>query len=130
MSSIRKLAQYGVKNLSRSGFKAPVMTRCMSSVIERKEQAEEARYIRDIEARKSAEIRANLERIMALDDSNQEKAAIVDLLGNLVFLFYNFFKSTCGLIFQRRRLNRALLASSVWTTGKWRSLLVFWCLHL
>ncbi len=77
----RKLANVGVKSVTRSGFKAPAMTRCMSSVIERKEHADEARYIREIESRRQAEIRANLERIMALDDSHEDKAVLVDLLG-------------------------------------------------
>jgi hypothetical protein len=52
----------------------------MSTVIEKKEHADEARYIREIEARRQAEIRANLDRIMALADNHEEKTAIVDLL--------------------------------------------------
>ena len=64
------------------------MVSCKIIVIsdEPKEKGEEARYIRRAEAAKAEEIRANLERIMALEDSNNEKAQLVELLGK--FLFY------------------------------------------
>lgn len=83
MSAIRKLATHNLKSVVRNGFKAPMMTRSMSSIIEGKEHAEEARYIRNLEATRKAEIRANLERIMALEDSHEDKAAIVELLGKI-----------------------------------------------
>jgi hypothetical protein len=83
MSAIRKVAFQGVRNAARSGFKAPVFTRNMSSIIEKKEHADEARYIREIENRRKEEIRANMERILALEDSHEEKTNLVELLGNL-----------------------------------------------
>ncbi len=82
MSAIRKLASHNIKNLVRAGCKAPVVNRSMSSLIERKEHADEAKYIRNIEAARKAEIRANLDRILALEDSHEDKSAVVELLGD------------------------------------------------
>lgn len=72
--------------LSRNGkvasMKMPtsVIQRSFSSVLETREIGEEARYIRTQEAQKQAEIRANIERILALEEGHSEKAELVQLL--------------------------------------------------
>ena len=59
-----------------------VIQRSFSSVLETREIGEEARYIRTQEAQKQAEIRANIERILALEEGHSEKAELVQLLGS------------------------------------------------
>ncbi len=81
MSALRKLASHNIRNIVRNGFKAPVMARQFSSVMDLKERGDETKYIRDIEHRRKEEMRANLERIMALEDTHEEKAGLVELLG-------------------------------------------------
>lgn len=82
--------------LSRNGkvasMKMPtsVIQRSFSSVLETREIGEEARYIRTMEAQKQAEIRANIERILALEEGHSEKAELVQLLGS------NNLKSNTG----------------------------------
>lgn len=56
-----------------------------STLLDKKEGAEEARYIRDIENRRKEEIRANVERILAMEDSHEEKQELVELLGKIFF---------------------------------------------
>jgi len=51
-----------------------------STLLEKKEGAEEARYIREMENRRKEEIRANVERILAMEDSREEKQELVELL--------------------------------------------------
>eukprot|EP01034_Spumella_vulgaris_P035330 gene35330-43563_t len=80
MYAIRKVAVQSARSVARTGVKAPFVTRNFSSVIEKKEHADEARYIREVEARRKAEIRANMERILALEDSHDEKTHLVELL--------------------------------------------------
>jgi len=82
MSALRKIVSsnmFHMKNVMRNGVRAPV-ARYASTLLDSKEKGEEARYIRRAEAAKAEEIRANLERIMALEDSNNEKAQLVELL--------------------------------------------------
>jgi len=52
----------------------------MSTILEGKERAEETRYIKQVEAAREAEIRKNLERIMALEAGHEEKQELVELL--------------------------------------------------
>lgn len=52
----------------------------MSTILEGKERAEESRYIKQVEAQREAEIRKNLERIMALEAGHEEKQELVELL--------------------------------------------------
>lgn len=47
-----------------------------------REKSEETKFIRTIEAAQQAEIRANIERILALDDSNAEKKELHELLAD------------------------------------------------
>jgi len=55
--------------------------RLFSTLLEGKERSDEARYIRNLEAQRQAEIRAKLEQILALEDGHHEKAALEGLLG-------------------------------------------------
>lgn len=71
-----------MKNVAKSSMRAPV-ARNMSTLLEGREKTDEARYIRKAEEERAAEVRKNLERIMALEDSHVEKAQLVELLGKL-----------------------------------------------
>jgi hypothetical protein len=82
MRSFGRLSVRAAQSLARSTARpVPVATRAFSSILEKKELAEETKYIRSIEARKQAEIRENLERILALEDHHDEKKELVNLLG-------------------------------------------------
>lgn len=61
---------------------APVAARAFSvnNILDSKEMAEETRYIRRMEARRQEELRANIERILSMEDSHEEKKKIVELL--------------------------------------------------
>ena len=56
---------------------APVFARFQSSLIEGKEKAEESRYIRAQEEARKAELRANLEKVLAMSDESEEKQNII-----------------------------------------------------
>lgn len=56
--------------------------RGLSSIIERKEMAEESRYIRKLEARRNEELKARMQKILELEDGSAEKKELLDLLGN------------------------------------------------
>lgn len=110
-------------------FVAPVMKRVVrsaampkfaprfSTLLDKKEGAEEARYIRDIENRRKEEIRANVERILAMEDSHEEKQELVELLGKR---FFNKFRPnilTNSIIYcsnRRQKRGRARINCSVW----------------
>jgi len=66
-----------IKSVSRV---APKATRPMSTILDNKERAEESRYIKSMEAAREAEMRKNLERIMALEAHHDEKKELVELL--------------------------------------------------
>jgi hypothetical protein len=46
-----------------------------------KQIGEEAKYFREQDERKKAAIRAELERVLALDDNSEEKRDVIELLG-------------------------------------------------
>jgi hypothetical protein len=48
-----------------------------------KEKGDEARYFRDQEADRAKAVRANMERILALDDDSSEKKELMTKMGNL-----------------------------------------------
>lgn len=73
----RRLLAPAAKTVSRV---APKASRSMSTILEGKERAEETRYIKQVEAAREAEIRKNLERIMALEAGHEEKQELVELL--------------------------------------------------
>lgn len=91
--------------LSRNGkvasMKMPtaVIQRSFSSVLETREIGEEARYIRTQEAQKQAEIRANIERILALEEGHSEKAELVQLLGSKSLKIEHYSRQTdCDIV--------------------------------
>eukprot|EP01038_Epipyxis_sp_PR26KG_P004412 gene4412-6239_t len=59
--------------------RSPMISRCMVTLQE-KGISEETKYFRDLELKKKDEIRQNVERILALDDSHEEKKELVDIL--------------------------------------------------
>eukprot|EP00598_Pedospumella_elongata_P007965 CAMPEP_0184984798 /NCGR_PEP_ID=MMETSP1098-20130426/13682_1 /TAXON_ID=89044 /ORGANISM="Spumella elongata, Strain CCAP 955/1" /LENGTH=343 /DNA_ID=CAMNT_0027508831 /DNA_START=66 /DNA_END=1097 /DNA_ORIENTATION=+ len=83
MSVIRKALGRGAMQLSKSGkiatLKTPIQ-RSFSSILETREMGEEARYIRTQEHQRQAEIRANIERILALEEGHAEKTELVQML--------------------------------------------------
>lgn len=82
MSALRKIVtsnMFHMKNVMRSGVRAPVAR--MSSLLDSKERTEEARYIRKQEQLKAEEVRKNLERILALENTDNEKAQLMEILG-------------------------------------------------
>ncbi len=95
MSVIRKALGRGAMQLSKSGkiatLKTPIQ-RSFSSILETREMGEEARYIRTQEHQRQAEIRANIERILALEEGHAEKTELVQMLGT----FYET-KQSCNL---------------------------------
>ena len=80
------LARFAVRNSAKLARVAvarpavPAVSR-MSTLIERKEHAEEARYIRSLEQRNKEELKANMERILALEDHHEDKMELLELLG-------------------------------------------------
>ncbi|RYG59258.1 hypothetical protein EON64_20435 [archaeon] len=81
----------------------PAVSR-MSSLIERKEHAEEARFIRSMEQKNKEDLKANMERILALEDHHEDKKELLELLGKL-FHHFNILDSLLDLpLFKTPRL--------------------------
>lgn len=59
---------------------APQIIRAHSTTFPEKERVEETLYIKNEEARYRAEMRANLERILALEKHHEERKEITELL--------------------------------------------------
>ena len=79
---MNSLSRIAARSALKRVVKAPVAApRLMSTLLDKKEHAEEAKFIRSMEARQQEAIRANLERIMALEDHHEEKQELVQLLG-------------------------------------------------
>jgi len=71
--------------LSRAGKNSSVKSaaftqRSFSSVLETREMGEETKYIRTMEAQRKAEIRAKIERVLALEEGHEERAGLEQLL--------------------------------------------------
>jgi hypothetical protein len=82
MSALRRFVR-GAVQLSKSGA-APVhriAQRSMSTILESREKGEETKFIRAMEADRQAAIRANIDRILALEDSDEDKADLMEILG-------------------------------------------------
>ena len=55
---------------------------CFSTLVEQKGMGEEAKYIKELELKRKEELQANLEKIMAHADSDEEvKAQLQSILG-------------------------------------------------
>lgn len=85
MSLFRKVVGSSAVQFARASrsTSAKVAVRSFSSVLESREMGEEARYIRSMEAQRQAQMRANIERILALEDGHAEKVDLEQLLGKL-----------------------------------------------
>ena len=87
MSALRKVFSRVVLHGSRLCAFAQVKpsstveVRLFSTLLEGKEKGDEARYIRNLEVVRQAEIRAKVEKILALEDGHVEKTALEGLLG-------------------------------------------------
>jgi len=84
MSAFRRIISSNMihmKNVARNGVKAPVF-RCVSTdaLLDSKERGDETRFIRKQEQLRAEEMRKNVERIMALKDSEDEKAKLLELI--------------------------------------------------
>ena len=78
MQALRKVvAPRGVLRAVTSSFKA---TRFQSTLIDAKEKGDENRYFRAQEEAKKAELRANLEKVLAMNDADPEKQEIIEHL--------------------------------------------------
>ena len=91
MSAFRSTVARGAVQLTKISRNAPMKftqaafaSRNFSTILEGRETAEETRYIRNLEAQKRAEMRANIERILALEDHAEEKKNLQNLLGKLL----------------------------------------------
>jgi hypothetical protein len=73
--------RYGLRIASRS-VRKPAARMSFSTFSDR-EQGEEARYIRKVEADRQAAMRAKMESILALEDSHEDKKDLLELLGFL-----------------------------------------------
>eukprot|EP00349_Pseudokeronopsis_sp_Brazil_P001054 CAMPEP_0202963030 /NCGR_PEP_ID=MMETSP1396-20130829/7032_1 /ASSEMBLY_ACC=CAM_ASM_000872 /TAXON_ID= /ORGANISM="Pseudokeronopsis sp., Strain Brazil" /LENGTH=333 /DNA_ID=CAMNT_0049683935 /DNA_START=39 /DNA_END=1040 /DNA_ORIENTATION=- len=73
----RRLFSPAVRNIARA---TKVSARSMSTILEGKERAEETRYIKAMEAARDAELRQNLEKILALEDGHEKKQELQELL--------------------------------------------------
>lgn len=62
-----------------------------STLLDKKELAEETKYIRSLEAKRQEEVRQNLEKILALDDSHADKQQLIGLLGELFFAIFFWY---------------------------------------
>ena len=72
------VARAATKNVAAAAARPADM--CMSTLVER-EKGEEARYIRQREEARKAEIRAKLEKVLAMEEGSAEKQEIIDQLG-------------------------------------------------
>ena len=74
--------RFGARVLSAAVRKPVVASpRFNFSVLSDREQGEEARYIRAQESDRHQRMRAEMERILALEDTHEDKKELVDILG-------------------------------------------------
>lgn len=99
MSALRKVLSRAVlqgTKMSVSAVKGPSReVRQFSTLLEGKERSDEARYIRNLESQRQAEIRAKVEQILALEDGHHEKEALEDLLGERCWIIVVGAALTC-----------------------------------
>lgn len=76
----RRFVTPAIRKIAVQRF-APRVAVNFSTMLESKEHVEEARYIKQIEAQREAEVRKKLEAILALEAGHEEKQQLVELLG-------------------------------------------------
>lgn len=79
---------------------APMLARFQSTLIDGKEKAEESRYIRAQEEARKAELRANLEKVLAMSDESEEKQSIIAELCE-----YQFYNNMSSNLFLRQNMD-------------------------
>lgn len=95
----RAIARTSAQSLKTVVNKKTFAARGMSTLLDAKEHAEEARFIRQMEARQNAEVRAKLEKILALEDHHEDKKELVELLGEWHTIFCQLlFLNQCGML--------------------------------
>mmetsp|Transcript_18232 Transcript_18232/g.40463 ORF Transcript_18232/g.40463 Transcript_18232/m.40463 type:complete len:342 (-) Transcript_18232:66-1091(-) len=84
MSVLRNVLSRGAAQMAKRGAAAaPVQrfaARSMATMLEGRERGEEAKFIRAMEADRQTAIRANIERILALEDGSEEKADLMEII--------------------------------------------------
>jgi hypothetical protein len=85
MSVLRNVLSRGAVQMAKRGAAAApvqrVAQRSMTTILEGRERGEEAKFIRAIEADRQAAIRVNIERILALEDTHEDKADLMKICG-------------------------------------------------
>lgn len=69
-----------MKNVKTVAPRRAAAVPSFSTLLDKKELAEETKYIRSLEAKRQEEVRQNLEKILALDDSHADKQQLIGLL--------------------------------------------------
>ncbi len=87
LSAVRKVALSKCVRMPK--IPGGIQANFMNTFTDR-ERGEESRFFAQEEARKIAELKAKVEKIMALDDSHVSKQGLVDLLGMFVAFFSVF----------------------------------------
>lgn len=77
-----------MKNVKTVAPRRAAAVPSFSTLLDKKELAEETKYIRSLEAKRQEEVRQNLEKILALDDSHADKQQLIGLLGELFFAIF------------------------------------------
>jgi hypothetical protein len=81
MSALRRFVGRGAAQIAAAAPVQRFAQRSMSTMLEGRERGEEAKFIRAMEAERQAAIRANIERILALEDNHEDKADLMEILG-------------------------------------------------
>lgn len=78
--ALRACSRVFSRAVLRTPVAASVPSRALSTVFESREHAEESRYIREQEKSRKEQMRAEMERILALEDHHEEKKELTELL--------------------------------------------------
>lgn len=79
---IKGVSSKAIFNLSKSSksFNKIGYNKTFSTLLDKKELGEEVKYIRSQESKRKEEIRAKMEEILALEDSNEQKVELIGIL--------------------------------------------------
>ena len=91
MQSFRKLANNRSTKLIFNSVvgkskTSQIFAKSFSTTLVEKERGEEARYIHKEEAIRAAQLKAEFEKILALDNTHEQKLELIELLGQLLLL--------------------------------------------
>jgi hypothetical protein len=82
------VAKNALNGINRVISKPNPSFRLFSSVLNEKGTAEELKYIKSQEDKRKNDLRANVERILQLEDSHRDKTVLYNLLGILSLEFF------------------------------------------